>query len=67
VSIIDRDSGATLTPHIHNSRSLDRGVALRSQSTIERGHGIVMPRRMQVEFSSIVQQDAGVSETQIAG
>lgn len=39
-----------------------RGIAF----LLERDHGIVMPRRMQVEFSAIVQKHADASETEIS-
>jgi 2-isopropylmalate synthase len=45
-----------------NSQSGKGGIAY----LLERDHGIVMPRRMQVELSSIVQRDADASETEIS-
>jgi len=45
-----------------NSQSGKGGIAF----LLERDHGIVMPRRMQVEFSAIVQQHADASETEIS-
>jgi 2-isopropylmalate synthase len=46
-----------------NSQSGKGGIAY----LLERDHGIVMPRRMQLEFSAIVQRHADASETEIAG
>ncbi|TFI23799.1 2-isopropylmalate synthase, partial [Herbaspirillum sp. 3C11] len=45
-----------------NSQSGKGGIAF----LLERDHGIVMPRRMQVEFSAIVQKHADASETEIS-
>ncbi|HEX7914873.1 2-isopropylmalate synthase, partial [Rudaea sp.] len=44
-----------------NSQSGKGGIAY----LLERDHGIVLPRRMQIEFSSIVQRHADASETEI--
>ncbi len=44
-----------------NSQSGKGGIAY----LLERDHGVVMPRRMQVEFSAIVQKHAEASETEI--
>lgn len=44
-----------------NSQSGKGGIAF----LLERDHGIAMPRRMQVEFSAIVQQLTDASETEI--
>jgi 2-isopropylmalate synthase len=46
-----------------NSQSGKGGIAY----LLERDHGIVMPRRMQVEFSAIVQRHADASEAEISG
>jgi 2-isopropylmalate synthase len=46
-----------------NSQSGKGGIAF----LLEREQGIVMPRRMQVEFSSIVQRHADASESEING
>lgn len=45
-----------------NSQSGKGGIAY----LLERDHGIVMPRRMQIEFSAIVQRHADASETEIS-
>jgi 2-isopropylmalate synthase len=45
-----------------NSQSGKGGIAY----LLERDHGVVMPRRMQVEFSAIVQAHADTAETEIA-
>jgi 2-isopropylmalate synthase len=45
-----------------NSQSGKGGIAF----LLERDHGIVMPRRMQVEFSAIVQALADASETELS-
>ena len=45
-----------------NSQSGKGGIAF----LLERDHGVVMPRRMQVEFSAIVQKHADASETEIS-
>ena len=44
-----------------NSQSGKGGIAW----LLERDHGVVMPRRMQIEFSAIVQRQAEASETEI--
>jgi 2-isopropylmalate synthase len=53
-------------------RTYDSVVRINSQSgkggiayLLERDHGVVMPRRMQVEFSALVQQEADASETEM--
>jgi 2-isopropylmalate synthase len=45
-----------------NSQSGKGGIAY----LLERDHGVVMPRRMQVEFSAVVQAHADTAETEIA-
>jgi 2-isopropylmalate synthase len=45
-----------------NSQSGKGGIAF----LLEREHGVVMPRRMQVEFSTVVQQATDSSETEIS-
>ncbi len=54
-------------------RSYDRIVRVNSQSgkggiayLLERDHGVAMPRRMQVEFSAVVQARVDDSETEIS-
>lgn len=44
-----------------NSQSGKGGIAY----LLERDHGVVMPRRMQIEFSAIVQQHTDSSETEM--
>jgi 2-isopropylmalate synthase len=44
-----------------NSQSGKGGIAY----LLERDHGVVMPRRMQVEFSALVQREADASETEM--
>ena len=44
-----------------NSQSGKGGIAY----LLERDHGVVMPRRMQVEFSALVQGEADASETEM--
>ncbi len=44
-----------------NSQSGKGGIAY----LLERDHGVVMPRRMQVEFSALVQKEADASETEM--
>ncbi|MFC4277599.1 2-isopropylmalate synthase [Achromobacter aloeverae] len=44
-----------------NSQSGKGGIAF----LLQRDHGVVMPRRMQVEFSAIVQAQADASETEL--
>jgi len=46
-----------------NSQSGKGGIAF----LLERERGVVMPRRMQVEFSSIVQRHADSSESEVSG
>lgn len=45
-----------------NSQSGKGGIAY----LLERDHGVVMPRRMQVEFSAVVQAHADAAESEIA-
>ena len=45
-----------------NSQSGKGGIAY----LLERDHGVVMPRRMQIEFSTIVQQHTDSSETEMS-
>lgn len=54
-------------------RSYDSIVRVNSQSgkggiayLLERDHGISLPRRMQIEFSAVVQKHADASETEIS-
>jgi 2-isopropylmalate synthase len=54
-------------------RTYDSIVRVNSQSgkggisyLLQRDHGIVMPRRMQVEFSAIVQALADTSEAELS-
>jgi 2-isopropylmalate synthase len=44
-----------------NSQSGKGGIAF----LLQRDHGVAMPRRMQIEFSAIVQQRADASETEL--
>jgi len=44
-----------------NSQSGKGGIAY----LLERGYGVVMPRRMQVEFSALVQREMDSSETEM--
>ena len=46
-----------------NSQSGKGGIAF----ILQRDHGIIMPRRMQIEFSAIVQKYADASETELGG
>ena len=46
-----------------NSQSGKGGVAF----LLERDHGVVMPRRMQVEFSAVVQRHLDAAETEMTG
>jgi 2-isopropylmalate synthase len=53
-------------------RSYESVIRVNSQSgkggisyLLERDHGVVMPRRMQVEFSAVVQRQADASEAEI--
>ena len=45
-----------------NSQSCKGGIAF----LLQRDHGVIMPRRMQVEFSAIVQALADASETELS-
>ncbi|WP_417696660.1 2-isopropylmalate synthase [Pseudomonas sp.] len=57
-----KDLGRTYDSIVRvNSQSGKGGIAF----LLQRDHGIVMPRRMQVEFSAIVQTLADVSETEL--
>jgi 2-isopropylmalate synthase len=54
-------------------RSYDSVIRVNSQSgkggiayLLEREHGLVMPRRMQVEFSAVVQRHADASEAEVS-
>ncbi len=58
-----KDLGRTYDSIVRvNSQSGKGGIAY----LLERDHGVVMPRRMQIEFSAIVQKHADASETEIA-
>jgi len=58
-----KDLGRTYDSIVRvNSQSGKGGIAY----LLQRDHGIVMPRRMQVEFSAIVQKLADASETELA-
>lgn len=58
-----KDLGRTYDSIVRvNSQSGKGGIAY----LLQRDHGIVMPRRMQVEFSSIVQATADGSETELS-
>ena len=46
-----------------NSQSGKGGIAF----LLEREHGVVMPRRMQVEFSAVVQRQTDASEGEMTG
>jgi 2-isopropylmalate synthase len=46
-----------------NSQSGKGGIAF----LLEREHGVVMPRRMQVEFSAVVQRQTDASEGEMSG
>ncbi len=55
-------------------RTYDSVIRVNSQSgkggisfLMEREHGVVMPRRMQVEFSAIVQRETDSSESEMTG
>ncbi|WP_353234765.1 2-isopropylmalate synthase [Diaphorobacter ruginosibacter] len=55
-------------------RTYDSVIRVNSQSgkggisfLMEREHGVVMPRRMQVEFSNVVQRQTDASETEMTG
>lgn len=57
-----KDLGRTYDSIVRvNSQSGKGGIAF----LLQRDHGIVMPRRMQVEFSAIVQAQADASETEL--
>ncbi len=57
-----RDIGRTYDSIVRvNSQSGKGGIAY----LLERDHGVVMPRRMQIEFSAIVQRQAEASEAEI--
>ena len=57
-----KDIGRTYDSIVRvNSQSGKGGIAY----LLQRDHGVVMPRRMQVEFSAIVQKQAEASETEI--
>ncbi|MBU4611082.1 2-isopropylmalate synthase [Achromobacter sp. GG226] len=57
-----KDLGRTYDSIVRvNSQSGKGGIAF----LLQRDHGIVMPRRMQVEFSAIVQAVADASETEL--
>ncbi|VTU16865.1 2-isopropylmalate synthase [Variovorax sp. SRS16] len=59
-----KDLGRTYDSIVRvNSQSGKGGIA----SLLERDHGVVMPRRMQVEFSAIVQKAADASEAEVSG
>ncbi len=58
-----RDLGRTYDSIVRvNSQSGKGGIAF----LLQRDHGITMPRRMQVEFSAIVQALADASETELS-
>jgi 2-isopropylmalate synthase len=58
-----KDLGRTYDSIVRvNSQSGKGGIAF----LLQRDHGIVMPRRMQVEFSAIVQTLADTSETELS-
>lgn len=58
-----KDLGRTYDSIVRvNSQSGKGGIAY----LLQRDHGIVMPRRMQIEFSSIVQATADASETELS-
>ncbi|VTU25163.1 2-isopropylmalate synthase [Variovorax sp. PBL-E5] len=59
-----KDLGRTYDSIVRvNSQSGKGGIAF----LLERDHGVVMPRRMQVEFSAIVQKVADASEAEVSG
>lgn len=59
-----KDLGRTYDSIVRvNSQSGKGGIAF----LLQRDHGIVMPRRMQVEFSAIVQKLADACETELTG
>lgn len=61
--IAPRDLGRTYDSIVRvNSQSGKGGIAY----LLQRDHGVVMPRRMQVEFSAIVQRQADSSETELS-
>lgn len=58
-----KDLGRTYDSIVRvNSQSGKGGIAY----LLQRDHGIVMPRRMQIEFSAIVQAMADASETELS-
>ena len=58
-----KDLGRTYDSIVRvNSQSGKGGIAF----LLQRDHGIIMPRRMQVEFSAIVQEQADSSETELS-
>ncbi|OWT76987.1 MULTISPECIES: 2-isopropylmalate synthase [unclassified Achromobacter] len=58
-----KDLGRTYDSIVRvNSQSGKGGIAF----LLQRDHGVVMPRRMQVEFSAIVQALADASETELS-
>lgn len=58
-----KDLGRTYDSIVRvNSQSGKGGIAY----LLQRDHGVVMPRRMQIEFSSIVQEMADASETELS-
>lgn len=58
-----KDLGRTYDSIVRvNSQSGKGGIAY----LLQRDHGIVMPRRMQIEFSAIVQTMADASETELS-
>ena len=58
-----KDLGRTYDSIVRvNSQSGKGGIAF----LLQRDHGVVMPRRMQVEFSAIVQALADTSETELS-
>ena len=57
-----KDLGRTYDSIVRvNSQSGKGGIAY----LLERDHGITLPRRMQIEFSAVVQRHADTSETEI--
>ena len=58
-----RDLGRTYDSIVRvNSQSGKGGIAY----LLERDHGVAMPRRMQIEFSAVVQRWADASETELS-
>ena len=63
VPVDPADLGRTYDTLIRvNSQSGKGGIAY----LLERDHGVIMPRRMQVEFSAVVQAHADAAESEIA-